>query len=43
MAAGFLCRHHRFTRDDSVATCEFDMIAYTQQLIEEFYCEVTGY
>ena len=36
-----LGRHHSFTRDDSVATCEFDMIAYTQQLIE-FYCEVTG-
>ena len=36
-----LGRHHSFTRDDSVATCEFDMIAYTEQLVD-FYCEVTG-
>ena len=29
-----LGRHHSFTRDDSVATCEFDMIAYTQQHVD---------
>ena len=36
-----LGRHHSVTRNDAVATCEFDMVAYTQQLVD-FYCEITG-
>ena len=36
-----LGRHHSVTRSDAVATCEFDMVAYTQQLVD-FYCEITG-
>ena len=36
-----LGRHHSVTRGDASATCEFDMVAYTSQLVD-FYCKVTG-
>ena len=36
-----LGRHHGVARNDAVAMCEFDMVAYTQQLVD-FYCEITG-
>ena len=36
-----LGRHHGFTNDEATATCEFDMIAYAEQLLE-FYCEAAG-
>ena len=35
-----LGRHHSVARNDAVATCEFDMVAYTQQLVD-FYCEIS--
>ena len=36
-----LGRHHSVVRNESVAVCEFDMTAYTQQLVD-FYCELTN-
>ena len=36
-----LGRYHSVTRSDVVAKCEFDMVAFTQQLID-FYYEVSG-
>ena len=36
-----LGRHHSCVKDQLVATCEFDMRSYAEQLVE-FYCEIAS-